>query len=309
MRIWSLLPSATEILFALGLGDQVTGVTHECDYPPEAAAKPRVTSSHIDSARSSREIDEQVTQYFGEGRRLYGIDEERLVADPPDLIVTQDLCPVCAVSPPDFAGHLGSCGFSILTLNPHTLDDILQTITSVGQATGCETEAEAYVQMLRERIEAVRQAVNERPPRRLLCLEWLDPLMPAGHWVPDMVRAAGGSGGPIEPGKPSRKLPWEELRAREAEVIVVMPCGFEAPRAAQEATALWRLPGWAELPAVSSGQVYCVNGDAHFSRPGPRVVEGVGVLAGILHQDAWLQRPEGILKLQDSGQARFEEWR
>jgi iron complex transport system substrate-binding protein len=311
MRIWSLLPSATEILFALGLGDQVTGVTHECDFPAEAETKPRVTISYIDSSLSSAEIDEQVTRHFQEGRQLYGIDEARLRADPPDVIVTQDLCPVCAVSPSDFAGHVAESGCSprIVTLNPNTVEDVLASITQVGEATDREAEARTFVASLRARLDAVRRAIAGQPTRRVLCIEWLEPPMPGGHWVPEMVQIAGGCGGPIEPGKPSWKVPWPEMRAAEAEVIVLMPCGFVPERAAREAEAMWRLDGWCDLPAVRSGEVYCADGSAHFSRPGPRLVDGTEILARILHPEAWPHpvAPGVVLKL--AGDMRFEEYR
>jgi iron complex transport system substrate-binding protein len=198
MKIWSLLPSATEMLFAVGAGDQVTGVTHECDFPGDATSRPRVTFSNIDSSQPSSEIDRQVTEHFQSGRRLYGIDEDRLRTDPPDLVVTQDLCPVCAVSPSDFAGHLTSagCAAEMLTLNPNTLEDVFDDITRVGEATGRAAEAHVYVDSLRRRVTEIEQAVAGEPRRRVLCVEWLDPPMPGGHWVPEMVRIAGGVGGP-----------------------------------------------------------------------------------------------------------------
>ncbi len=310
MKIWSLLPSATEILFALGLGDGVTGVTDECDCPAEAQTKPRVTIRYIDSSRSSAEIDGQMTRHFQQGRQLYGIDEERLRADPPDVIVTQDLCPVCAVSPSDFTAHVAEAGCNprIVTLKPNTLEDVLASVKLVGEATGREGEAQTLVASLRARLDAVRRVTAGRPKRRVLCLEWLDPPMPGGHWVPEMAEIAGGCGGPIEAGQPSWKVPWDEMRAGEAEVIVLMPCGFVPERAAREAEALWRLDGWRDLPAVRSGEVYCVNGSAHFSRPGPRLVDGTEILARILHPEAWPHpvAPGVVLKLAVG--MRFTEW-
>jgi len=314
MKIWSLLPSATEILFALRLGDQVTGVTHECDYPPEASDKPRVTTSQIDSSRASRDIDAQVTSHFERGQQLYGIDSERLRIDPPDLIVTQDLCPVCAVSPSDFAGHMEAAGCSarVVTLNPNSLGDILENIIEVGEATGCAAEAAEYVASMEGRIEEVRRAVDGAARRRVLCLEWLDPLMPGGHWVPEMVEIAGGDNGPLSAGEPSRKVPWEELRRLEPGVIVLMPCGFGPDRAAAESGVLWALDGWAETHAVRAGEVYAVNGNALFSRPGPRVVDGVETLARILHPDRVMQPspPGGVLKLVSppAGGSSVENW-
>ena len=316
MKIWSLLPSATEILFALGLGEQVTGVTHECDYPPQAAAKPRVTISYIDSGRASGEIDAQVTEYFQAGRQLYGINEKRLRTDPPDLIVTQDLCPVCAVSPSDFSGHMetAGCQADIVILNPNLLEDVLDNVLQVGEATDRLREAEALVASLRERIDAVTGSgeVEGEPRPRVLCLEWLDPPMPAGHWVPQMVVLAGGVSEPIAAGEPSRKVPWEEMRAFEPEIVVLMPCGFDAQRAARESACLARLEGWFQLPALRKGRVYAMNGNAYFSRPGPRLVDGLEMLARVLHPERWPHQPSdgSVLKLVSppAGSSSVENW-
>jgi iron complex transport system substrate-binding protein len=316
MKIWSLLPSATEILFALGLDDEITGVTHECDFPPRAASKPRVTFSHVDSSRNSGEIDRQVTGRFRAGMQLYGIDEDRLRADPPDLIITQDLCPVCAVSPSDFAGHMESagCRAEVLTLNPNRLEDILGDVRRVGRATERSNEADQLVEHLSDRIEVARQAVSNTADRaRVLCLEWLDPPMPGGHWVPEMIRLAGGDdGGLIGPGAPSRKLPWREMLAVEPEVIALIPCGFGPERAAQEAWVLWRLDGWPNLPAVRKGRVYALDGNAYFSRPGPRVVDGIEMLAKVFHPDLFAKTPPigSVLKLVSppAGGSSVENW-
>jgi len=305
------------MLFALGLDNEITGVTHECDYPPRAASKPRVTFSHIDSSRDSGEIDRQVTARFRAGMQLYGIDAERLRTDPPDLIVTQDLCPVCAVSPSDFAGHMESAGCSaeVVCLNPNRLDDILGDVLRIGEATGRASEAGRLVSELEACIDAVRVATgsaNEYRPR-VLCLEWLDPPMPAGHWVVEMIKIAGGDdAGLIAADEPSRKLPWEELLAVEPEIIVLMPCGFGPERAAREAEVLWQLDGWADLPAVRKGRVYALDGNSHFSRPGPRVVDGLEMLAHIFHPNLFLKtRPIGsVMKLVSppAGGSSVENW-
>ena len=315
MKIWSLLPSATEMLFALGLDDEVTGVTHECDYPPDANSKPRVTFSHIDSTRSSGEIDRQVTERFRAGLEIYGIDQERLRTDPPDLIVTQDLCPVCAVSPSDFGRHMESavCKAQVLTLNPNRLGDILGDIERVGESTSRMAEAEALVAELSERIDRVSDAVGEAERPRVLCLEWLDPPMPGGHWVPDMIRLAGGDDGAlISPGEPSRKLLWEEMRRTEPEIIALTPCGFGPERAASEAEALWDLDGWAALPAVHKGRVYALDGHSYFSRPGPRVVDATEILANTFHPDRIAKIPPfgSVLKLVSppAGGSSVENW-
>jgi len=316
MKIWSLLPSATEVLFALGLDEEITGVTHECDYPPQANSKPRVTHSEIDSSRSSGEIDLQVTGRFRVGAQIYGIDEQRLHADPPDLIVTQDLCPVCAVSPSDFARHMEStgCRAEVLSLNPNRLGDILDDVRRIGAATSRTVEAEALVRELSGGIDGVRESIGgdgERP--RVLCLEWLDPPMPGGHWVPEMIRIAGGDDGAlIAPGEPSRKLPWEAMRRTEPDVIALMPCGFGAERAASEAEVLWELDGWATLPAVRKGRVYALDGNSFFSRPGPRLVDGLEILAHTFHPDRIAKVPPvgSILKLvtPPAGGSSVENW-
>jgi len=316
MKIWSLLPSATETLFALGLDDEITGVTHECDYPPQANSKPRVTFSFVDSSRRSGEIDRQVTERFRAGTAIYGIDEERLRADPPDLIVTQDLCPVCAVSPSDLGKHMESagCKAEVLSLNPKQLADILGDIRRIGKATSMTAEAGALVGELSERIERLRDAVgHDRERPRVLCLEWLDPPMPGGHWVPEMVNLAGGDdGGLIAPGDPSRKLPWEEMRRTEPEIVVLAPCGFGAERAASEASVLWELEGWTTLPAVRKGQVYALDGNSYFSRPGPRVVDGIEMLADIVHPSRFGRMPAfgSLLKLVSppAGGSSVENW-
>lgn len=315
MKIWSLLPSATEMLFALGLGDEVTGVTHECDYPAEVNSKPRVTVSHIDSSRSGFEIDRQVTERFRDGLQLYGIDEERLKAEPPDLIITQDLCPVCAVSPSDFTEHMDATGClaEVVTLNPTHFWDIVSDFLDVGMAAGRHMEAEDMVDRFQARVWQAQKAVDgtERRPR-VLCVEWLDPPMPGGHWVPKMVEFAGGDNAPLTDGEPSRKVPWEEMRQLEPEIIVLMPCGFGPERAAREADGLWELKGWSGLPAVRKGHVYAVDGNAFFSRPGPRVVDGIETLAHIFHPDLFRTSPApgSVLKLvpPPAGASSVENW-
>jgi iron complex transport system substrate-binding protein len=314
VKIWSLLPSATEILFALGVGDQVTGITHECDYPPQAATKPRVTFSHIDSGRNSADIDRQVSERLAAGEELYGIDLERLRADPPDLIVTQDLCPVCAVSPSDLSDHLqdSGCMPEVLCLNPNRLLDVLSDVERVGRAIGREAAAGDLVRALRHRLDVVEGMVGGTAAPTVLCLEWLDPLMPGGHWVPDMVTLAGGVNAPLAPGEPSRKMTWEELRTIEAGLIVLTPCGFDSQRAVHEAQKLWQLNGWVEQEAVRRGEVYVTDGNAYFSRPGPRLVDGVEILARMLHPEAVLatRSPVVAQKLVSTpaGDSSVENW-
>lgn len=308
MKIWSLLPSSTEILYALDLGDHVTGVTHECDYPPDAKSKPVVTFSNVDSSVPGADIDRQVVEQMRAGSQLYHIVEERLQNDPPDLIVTQDLCPVCAVSPSDFEGHMkdAGCDAEVVCLNPHLLEGVIEDVITVGRATGREAKAESCASSLRERIEALRVATSGASRRRVLTLEWLDPPMPGGHWVPQMVKIAGGVSEPIRPGEASRKVPWNELRSYEPEVVVLMPCGFGEERTAIEAEALGKLEGWPDLPAVRSGEVYAVDANHFFSRPSPRLVEGVEIMARILHPDRWNKPLAGpVLKLVAAPMGRW----
>lgn len=247
---------------------------------------------------------------------MYAIDEARLRADPPDLIVTQDLCPVCAVSPSDFAGHMESagCRAEVVTLNPKRLEDILEDVRRVGEATGRVDEAEQLRAGLFQRVQSIRTAIGadaERP--RILCIEWLEPPMPAGHWVPDMIAWAGGDDvGIIPPGEPARKVAWEEIAAVDPDVVVLMPCGFDADRAALEALALWENEAWRRLKAVRNGAVFAVDANADFSRPGPRMVEGVDILAHILHPDLFRKTPPigSVLKVVSppAGGSSVENW-
>lgn len=289
MRICSLLPSATEIVYALGLGDQLVAVTHECNEPAEARDKPCITRSAIDpSSLTSGQIDALVTEHLHEHRGIYHIDGEMLERLSPDLILTQELCDVCAVSYDEVERAARSLygERQILSLEPTTLDGVLDTILAVGAATGTESRAEEAVAALRARVDAVRRktaAVTRRP--RVACIEWLDPPFAGGHWAPEMVAAAGGDDPLGVAGERSRRLTWEDVIAAEPEVALLMPCGFDAERAEAEYEPS-RLPaGWAGTPAVRSGQVWAVDANSYFSRPGPRLVDGLETLAAILHPE------------------------
>ncbi len=295
MRIVSLLPSATEIVFALGLGEALVGVTHECDYPAAARALPVVTSSLLDHAdASSAEIDHAVSGQLGTGLGLYGLDERLLAELRPDLILTQSLCEVCAVSfgtvqravrdvTPGFPGVAPQ----ILSLEPSSLDDILTTIGLVGAVAGAQTHAEALVAGLRARIERVRaRAAQASRAPRVACLEWVDPLFGPGHWLPEMVALAGGTPGLGAAHTDSRRVSWSDVIAFAPEVMVITPCGFDLRRALDEAQRV--LPyraGWEALPAVRAGRVAVVDGNAFFSRPGPRIVDSLELLARLIHPD------------------------
>ena len=289
MRICSLLPSATEIVYALGLGDQLYGVSHECDYPPEAAAKPTLIRFAFDqSSLSSLEIDHAVMERLRSGEGVYAIDQDLLRQAEPDLILTQELCDVCAVPYSEVKRAVDQLVSRprLLPLSPSLLGDVLQDISRVGEATGREEQAGFLVRRLRERIDRVTArtaTAAERPAT--FCLEWADPLYVAGHWIPEMVEMAGGIDGLGGKGKPSVPIEWERVVIYAPEVVILMPCGFDVERAVREMPLLTRLPGWLDLPAVQRGQVYAVNATAYFSRSGPRLVDGLELLAKILHPE------------------------
>ena len=303
MRICSLLPGATEIAFALGLGDEVVGVTHECDYPPEAAKKPVVVQSLIDSHRlDSFEIDRQVADLLRAGRSLYTIDHGAFRSAAPDVILTQALCDVCALDYNDVAKAAQGLPHepTIVSLMPHCLTDVLEDIRRVGAATKRHREADALVVKLRNRIGQVRQRAAQSSSRpRMACIEWFDPIYAAGHWVPEMVALAGGKDGLGRKGEPSAKIGWTEILKFQPEVLVLMPCGFDAQRTLRESALLQKLAGWDDLPAVKGGNVFAVNGHAYFSRPGPRLIEGLEVLAQIIHPELfpWNPPPDAVRRM------------
>jgi iron complex transport system substrate-binding protein len=285
MRICSLLPGATEILFALGLGDSIVGVTHECDYPPDARQKPVVVRTGIDPNRlTSAEIDREVSAILAGGNNLYTLDQQALRQSAPDLILTQGLCEVCAL---DY-NHVVEAARSlphppqILSLNPHSLSDLLDDVLRIGVATNEHDAAAKLVRIFKERIQMVGERVPARRPR-VVCLEWFDPLYIAGHWVPEVVELAGGEDVLGRVGEPSAKIEWRSVVEAKPDALLLMPCGFDLRRTVREATPLRQLEGWNDLPAVKAGNVYALNGNAYFSRPGPRLVDGLEILARILH--------------------------
>lgn len=285
MKICSLLPSATEILFALGLGDDVAGVSHECDFPPEAKSKPVLIKSRISHTESAAAIDRQVREFLQRGESLYSVDFEILRAVEPDVIVTQDLCHVCAATPDDLASALAHLPRQprIVTLNPHTLADVCADIRTVGDATGRATQASSVIAEFERKVANVEQSVQGLSRPRVLCLEWLDPLYVAGHWVPEMVERAGGVDVLGKAAQPSFRVEWETVIAAQPEVILIMPCGYGLPAAAAEFRTLPLPPAWHDLPAVRDGRVFVVEASGYFSRPGPRLAEGMAILAASLH--------------------------
>jgi iron complex transport system substrate-binding protein len=290
MRIASLVPSATEALFALGLGEQVVAVTHECDHPPGATELPRLTSSVIPAGLPAAEIDARVREVTGRGEALYRLDERTLAELRPDLIVTQALCAVCAVSYDDVravAERLPSTP-AVLSLDPERLDEVLADLVTLAAATGEQRRGEMLRDALRERLDRVRDAVAGSPRPRVVALEWLDPPYVGGHWVPEMVALAGGEDAMGEPGCKSRAVDWDEIQASGPEVAVVMPCGLYADEAAAEARAAGD-----RLRELGAGRVVAVDAASSFSRPGPRLVDGVELLAHLLHPGS-IGAPEGI---------------
>lgn len=285
MKICSLLPSATEILFALGLGDQVAGVSHECDFPPEARTKPVLIGSRISHAENAAAVDRQVREFLERGESLYSVDRSALAAIEPDLIVTQDLCHVCAATPDDLATALVHLRHKprIVTLNPHSLADICADIRVLGEATGRSEQASEVIEEFEQGVEMVERAIASFPRQRVLCLEWLDPLYIAGHWVPEMVARAGGVDVFGRAGEPSFRVEWGAILAAQPEVIVIMPCGYRLEQAVAEFRSLPLPQGWQDLPAVRNDRVFVVEASGYFSRPGPRLVRGMTILADAIH--------------------------
>jgi iron complex transport system substrate-binding protein len=290
MRIASLVPSATESLFALGLGDDVVAVTHECDFPADALGLPRLTRSVIPEGLEPQEIDAMVREVTCRGEALYELDEERLAEVAPDLIVTQAVCAVCAVSYDDVravAARLPSRP-DVISLDPSSLREVLEDLVRLAAETGVRDRGERLRAELQDRLARVREAVAGASRPRVVTLEWLAPPYAGGHWVPGMVEIAGGMSVAGEPERDSRAVTWEEFAAARPEVAVVMPCGLYAEEATRQA-----LGHRDELEALGADSIYAVDAASFFSRPGPRLVEGVELLGHLLHPDR-VPVPEGL---------------
>jgi iron complex transport system substrate-binding protein len=285
MRIISLLPSATEIVCALGLEDQLVGVTHECDFPPSVKELPKVTRTLIPTDASSETIDRLVREERQAERSLYALDMPVLESLAPDLIVTQTLCDVCAVA--DDEVRAAACSLPgtprLLHLEPTTLDEVLASIHEVARAAGIEAHGRDVVAALQSRIDAVlARSARAAHRSRVALLEWLDPPFSCGHWSPEIVRLAGGVEGLGAEGDRSRRLRWDEVIAWQPEVVVIACCGFTVERTLLDVPMLDAVRGWPETPAARSGRVYVVDGSSYFSRPGPRLVESLEILAHAL---------------------------
>jgi iron complex transport system substrate-binding protein len=297
MRIISLLPSATEIVCELGLMDELVGISHDCDWPPEVHNKPVVSQAVVNSDMTSSEIDRMVRERVHQGLSVYHLEVEKWKELRPDLILTQELCEICA---PAFTEVLHAAEIldvepKIISLDPTSLNEILENIERVGSLTHRQTQAGQLIAKLRTRIERVRsraQTLAERP--RVLALEWLEPLFLAGHWVPEMIELAGGEA-LNAPGEPSYEIDWVDIEGFDPELLVLMPCGFTPQQTMQELDLLLSHEGWEELRAVKNQQVYVVHGSYYFNRPGPRIVTGLEILARLIHPESFrdLALPQG----------------
>ncbi len=295
-RIVSFLPSATEILYELGVGDQIVGVTHECNYPEQAKNKPRVIHSSFDpDTMTSQEIDNKVVDLMHSGKDIYILDDDALKKARPDLIVAQGLCEVCSPYTKEIsrAVKILENKPEVLILEPHNLENILDNIITIGNKVGRKNEAKKLVLELEKRMQSVNRRSIE-PPKRVLCLEWLDPFFTAGHWVPQMVEMAVG----IPPncsGAPSQRMKIEEAIEFEPDIIILMPCGFNVKRTILEYQKLANNPQWKSLRAVQNNEVYAVNANEYFSKPGPRTITGLEILAKIIQPDTYaeIKIPDG----------------
>ena len=297
MRICSFLPSGTEIVYALGMGDSLYAVSHECDYPAEALAKPKIVRSRFDADNlSSQEIDRLVTEMYQRGERIYEVDEGVLREAAPDLVLTQELCDVCAVSYEDVRHAASRLAYppNVVSLDPASIGNMLEDIEMVGDLCGVPDAATAFIAELNERIDAVRSRASAAASApRVACIEWLEPLIVAGHWIPQMVELAGGVDALAKPGEASRRINMEELAASEPDVLVLMPCGMTEVRAREEFEALDNLEEWRKLPAVANGRAYFVDSGSYFSRSGPRLVDGLEQMAYMAHPDVF-EKPDSV---------------
>jgi iron complex transport system substrate-binding protein len=287
MRICSLLPSATEVIALLGLSDELVGISHECDYPPSVRSVPVMVEPLIPShGLASTDIDRQVSQLVASGQRLYRLKDHVLQQARPDLVLSQDLCHVCAVTPDQLHDALGSMPQQpiVLTLNPSTVHDVIDDVVRIGDAVNRSAEGLRLAAQLRDRLNAIRtrvQSISHRP--RVVCIEWLSPLYVAGHWVPEMVQLAGGQDVLAQPGSPSRVVTWDEVLDATPDVLIVMPCGFSVERTHTELFQLMQHPGEWDLSSDLAQRTFLVDASSYFSRPGPRLIDGIELLAAILH--------------------------
>jgi iron complex transport system substrate-binding protein len=313
-RIVSFLPSSTEILYEIGAGDLIAGVTHECNYPADAKNKRRVINSSI-NARSltSREIDDKIVGLMKAGENIYAIDDQQLIKSKPDLIIAQGICEVCAPFAKEIDRANSILGYEpeVLVLHPHDLDDILVSITEIAERVERSNEGRKLVSSLRKRIDNIREIVSERRSKngtkdypKIVCIEWIDPFFSAGHWIPQIVDIAGGINGLSTTRQPSRRIPIEEIIEFNPDKIVLMPCGFDVARTLNEAKMLRNNNKWRSLQAVQEDQVYAVNANAYFSKPGPRTIIGLEIIAKIINPSGFENielPPNSYAKVKNNG--------
>ena len=288
MRIVSLLPSATDIVCSLGLRDALVGRTHECDWPAGIEDVQVMTSDALRTHEmTSREIHDAIGGAVHSGSSIYVLDDDALAATKPDLVITQELCEVCAVSYKDVqqAARVMDAHTQIVSLEPHSIDDILSHIELIGRLTGASGRARAVVDDARSRLARLRDATRGRDRPRVASIEWLDPIFAAGHWVPEQVEWAGGEEVLGPHGVPSPEVPWQAVLDSQPDVIVLMPCGMPIERTLGELSTITGRDGWRDLPAVRNGRVFVVDASSFFNRPGPRVVRGAEIVAALLHPD------------------------
>ncbi|MBS1840748.1 MAG: cobalamin-binding protein [Acidobacteria bacterium] len=297
MRVVSLLPSATEILFALGFDREIVGVSHECDFPPRARTKTIVIHSRIDKDAGPLEIDRQVREYVARGESLYAVDSEVLQELAPDLIVTQDLCHVCAASPDDLAAALAKFDVrpEVLCLNPQDLGDVWRDILWVGEETGRGWQAEKLLHGIGEKLGALQEQIEAAPSAhkeipRVVFLEWLQPIYVGGHWVPEMIELVGGYDVFGTKRTPSFRITMEDIIDASPDVVLVAPCGYSAQQATEEFHGMNLPREWQDIPAVRNGKVFALEANSYFSRPGPRLVTGLEILAKVLHPQIKVSR-------------------
>lgn len=297
MRVVTLLPSATEIVYALGL--EPVGVSQRCPTPPTAATPVTITRSSVDTTAGSAQVDAEVQEALDEHGDVFRIDADALVAADPDLIITQGVCDVCAVDQVRVRAAVADCGLDteVLTTDVHSLADLMADIVHIGTATGTESRATALVAAYRERIARIERiaSTRDRTPR-VLVLDWMEPVMVAGHWMPELVERAGGSHGITVAGSDSRPVDWQRIRSYDPEVLIVAPCGFSLERSLSHLDELSARDGWTTLSAVRDGRAVVMAGDAYVNRPGPRLIETLESLAGVVQPSLFDRPPTDVVR-------------
>jgi iron complex transport system substrate-binding protein len=302
MRIVSFLPAATEMLYLLGLGDDLVGRSHECDFPEEVRHKPVIVDCALDlSQMTMAQIDLAVSAQLSSGKSLYKVDEAKLRAAAPQLLVTQNLCQVCGPAGNEVSQVIKAMRDApkIVWQTPRNFEEMLEAVRALGKETGTEDRADQWAATAAARIERIAAATQELPKTRVAFLEWVDPVYCGGHWIPQMLAWAGADDANSRAGSDSVRIPWQQVLDYRPEVILVSPCGFNTSGAARQGELLRSRPGWLELPAVHNKRVYAVDANSYFARPGPRLVDGVELLAHLVHPEhfPWPGRPEAYCSI------------